>query len=106
MPRPTASAPRWEFCRRSIRDDPAIFQPVRSAQHDLDRLAIDTVLLFEYPGGKRFDRVVVEHGHDGLANDGARVKILIHEVDRTAGDFDTMFERLILRVEPGKSRQQ
>ncbi len=89
-----------------VRDHAAIFQPVRSAQHYADRFAVDAVLFFQNSGRERFYCIVIEHRHGGLNNDRPGIKILIHEVDRTAGNLDTVLERLVLRIESLECRQQ
>ena len=56
--------------------------------------------------GQRLGRVVVAHGHRGLQHDGAAVELGGHQVHGRAGDLHAVLERLPLRVDAGKRRQQ
>ena len=55
---------------------------------------------------ERVDRVVLEHRHRRLQDDRTVVELACHEVHGRAGDADAVLERLPLRVEAGKRRQQ
>ena len=56
--------------------------------------------------GERVGRVVVQHRHDALRDDGAAVQSFVHEVNRAARPLDAVIERLPLRVKAGKRWQQ
>ena len=78
----------------------------RSAQYQPQGFAIEVMLLFQNAGRKRLHRVVIQHRHRRLHDDRAGVQVLIHEMHRAAGDLDAVFERLMLRIQAGKRRQQ
>ena len=48
----------------------------------------------------------LENRNGALQDDGAVVKLFIDKVHRAAGDFDAVGKSLLLRLKPGKSRQQ
>ena len=64
------------------------------------------MLFDEDARGQRLGRVVVAHGHRGLQHDGAAVELGGHQVDARAGDLHPVLERLPLRVDARKRRQQ
>ena len=55
---------------------------------------------------QRLDGVVVQHRHRRLQHDRPGVEIRVHQMHRRAGDAHAVLERLALRVEAGKRRQQ
>ena len=67
---------------------------------------IDPVLLLQNSRGEGFRRVFIQNRDNGLADDGAGVHTFIHDVDRTAGEFHAIIQRLFLRVGSRKGRQQ
>ena len=64
------------------------------------------MLLDEDPRRQRLDRVIVEHRHGGLQDDRTVVELGCHQMHGRARDAHAVFERLPLRVESGKRRQQ
>src|SRR2546425_10203600 len=64
------------------------------------------MLLDQDAGGQRFFRVGRLHRYRSLQDDRARVYPLVDEVDRRAGDRDSVDERLPLSVQSGERRQQ
>src|ERR1700733_1618954 len=50
--------------------------------------------------------VCLVNGHRALQDDDAMVELLVDEVYGAAGDFDSVLEGLMLRVEAGECRQQ
>ena len=50
--------------------------------------------------------VVVADGDDALRDDGAAVEGLVNKVDGAAGKLHAVMERLALRIEAGKGREQ
>ena len=57
------------------------------------------MLLGEDARGKRFVRVVIAHGHDGLRQDRPGVQIFVHQMHGAAAELHAVFERLPLRLE-------
>ena len=55
---------------------------------------------------KRLRRVVVAHRHGGLQHDGTAVELRGDQVHGCARDLDAVLERLPLRVDAGKRRQE
>ena len=64
------------------------------------------MLLLEDAGRQRVRRVLIENGHHRLEDNRPVVKVFVHEVNRATRVLHSVFERLMLRVEPGKGRQQ
>ena len=75
-------------------------------EHQIHRFSINAMLLFEDARGERFRRVVVKDGNDGLQDDGAGVKILIHEMNSATRKSRAKFQGLALRFKSGEGRQQ
>ena len=64
------------------------------------------MFLSQDPRRERLHGVGVQHRNRRLQNDRTRVQFFVHEMHRAAGDLDAVFERLMLRVETRKGRQQ
>ena len=77
-----------------------------AAEHESDRLGIEAMLLGENPRRQRLDRVVVEQRDGCLQDDRTVIQFGRHQMHRRARDSDAVFERLPLRLEAGKRRQQ
>ncbi len=61
---------------------------------------------FEDESGERFRRILIEHRHRRLLYDGAGIEPFIHKVHSAAGNFDSVGDRLVLRVKARKRRQK
>src|ERR1035437_9440487 len=77
-----------------------------STQHDIDRLAVSHVFLLEDACRECVFIVVIKHRHRFLHNDGPVIKFLIHEMHGATGYFHPICERLLLRLQSRKRRQQ
>ena len=55
---------------------------------------------------KRFHRIAVFHRNGRLQQDGAAIQMFINEVHRTPRNFDSVRERLILRIQTWKRRKE
>src|ERR1051326_5570430 len=77
-----------------------------AAEHDVDRLGIRDVLLLQDARGQRMFVIARVHRHRALDDDRTVVEMLVDEMHGAAADFDSVFERLPLRVEAGKRGQQ
>src|SRR6266404_8071986 len=86
--------------------DAAAFDFEFSIEHDANRFRIDTVFFLQDAGAERLLRVPIFHRDDGLQDDRAGIEIFVHEVDRATGKFYAVFERLALRFQARKRRQQ
>ncbi len=86
--------------------DTATRDAVLAAKHARNRLGISDVLLLQDPCRQRLCSIVVDHRHCLLQNDHAVVDGLVDKVHRATGDLRPIFERLMLRIEPRKRRQQ
>ncbi len=64
------------------------------------------MLLFEYSRGECLDRIILQHRHRALRDDWTTIKRLVNEVDRASTHLHAMLERLSLRIESRKRRQQ
>ena len=64
------------------------------------------MLFFQNPGTQRFSDIVVGDGNHRLQNDRASIERLIDKVHGAAAEFHAVIERLALRLESGKRRQQ
>ena len=71
-----------------------------------DSFRIDAVLLLQDSRGERFRCVFIQNRDNGLADDGAGVHAFIYDVNRAAGEFHAVIQRLFLRVGSRKGRQQ
>ena len=96
----SSSGQRSDQNRATTFDSNAVFQ------HQADGFGINSVLLFQDAVGKCFDRVIIEHRNHGLANNGACVHTFVHQMDGASCALDAIFQRLLLRVQTGKGRQQ
>src|SRR5205085_3643356 len=79
---------------------------VAPVQDNVYGLGIGNVLLLKYAVGERVLIIVIEHGSGPLHDDGAVIEMLIHEMHGAARNSHAVLERLLLRLQPGKSRQQ
>ena len=64
------------------------------------------MFFFEDAVGERVSGIGIEDRDGSLQDDRAAVQLLIHEVDRAAGNLDAMRPRLILGIETRKGGQQ
>jgi len=64
------------------------------------------MFLLEDPRGQRRHGVAIEHGYRSLQDDRTRVELLRDQVNGDAGYLHAVLERLALRVDAGKRRQQ
>src|SRR5262249_59846669 len=60
----------------------------------------------EHPGGKRVGRITLADGYRCLGNDWARVSLRNDEMNSGTGNSHAGPERLAVRVDTGKRRQQ
>ncbi|MBA7654549.1 hypothetical protein ES703_62429 [subsurface metagenome] len=56
--------------------------------------------------GQRFGRIVVAHRHGTLHHDRTGISLRDHEMHRRTGNLHAGLQRLAVRIEPGKRRQQ
>src|ERR1051326_8683765 len=89
-----------------VRYDAAAHEFIVAPQDDSDRFAIYPMLLDEDTSGQCFNRIFVKNWYRDLQHVGTCVQEFIHKLHRTAGDFDTMLESLMLCVETWQSRKQ
>src|ERR1700741_3368770 len=80
--------------------------PVFSLENNLHGLAVNPVFFLQNAFRKRVLIVAIEHRDHRLQDDRSRIQILIHEMHRASREFHPMFERLLLRFQPWKSRQE
>lgn len=64
------------------------------------------MLLLQNSLGERVFVVFGQHGNRALRDDYAMIEVFIDEMNGAAADLNTVFERLPLRVETWKCRQQ
>ena len=64
------------------------------------------MLLDEDPRAQRVGRISVEHRHRPLNDDRSAIELRRHQVHGHAADLDAVLERLALRVDARKRRQQ
>src|SRR6188768_3178329 len=64
------------------------------------------MLFRENPCGERVDRIRLQDGHDALQDDRPSIELGRHEMHGHAGNLDTVFEGLSLRVHAWKRRQE
>src|SRR5438445_10220883 len=84
----------------------AAFDAELAGEHQANGFGINAVLLAKYARGESFLRVAGLCRDNGLRDDGARVKSFVHEMHGAAAEFHAVVERLALRFESGKRRQQ
>jgi hypothetical protein len=89
----------------SAENSPA-FDAIIAGKDPGDAFRVNFVLLGKNPSRERFDSVAVEHGDSRLLPDWTAVQIFVDKVDRAAGDFHTMDQRLILCIEARESGQE
>src|SRR5579859_6392550 len=75
-------------------------------EDDLDRLAIDAMLLLENARRQPFFGIVVKYWDGSLQNNRAGIELLIYEMDCAATDLDSVLKRLLLGIQSRKCRQQ
>src|SRR5918996_968665 len=88
---------------KAVRLSSFLFEPV---DYRPNGFRIQYVFLLQNSSRKCFDRVVVEDWDGALSDDRAAVERVVDEVDRASADRGAVIERLSLRVETGKQRQQ
>ena len=86
--------------------DAARFESNSPLHQILDSLGVNDVLLCEDAGRQRIHGIGIQHRDRRLKQNGAGVEKLVDQMDRAAGDFRAVFERLPLCIEAGKSREQ
>src|ERR1700675_2659969 len=64
------------------------------------------MFLFEYARGQQLFAIVVEHWNNSLRDDWPAVECLVNKVHRATAEFNTMFQRLLLRIKTRERRQQ
>src|SRR5581483_9030943 len=69
-------------------------------------LRVGDVLLLEDAGGEGVFVISIEHRDRLLHDDGPVIEMLVDEVYRAPRDLHAVFNRLLLRFEPRKRRQQ
>ena len=75
-------------------------------KYPVNRLRVNLMLLFKYSCRESLNSIVLEYWNSALRDDLTTIKRLVDEVHSAASHFHTMFERLSLRIKPGKRRQQ
>jgi hypothetical protein len=68
--------------------------------------AVGDVLFNENAFGESVGVVGLENGDRSLKNDGSVIEMLVHKVDRAAGDLHAIVERLLLGIEAGEGGKQ
>lgn len=71
-----------------------------------DGFGVGDVLFDEDALGEGVRVVGFEDGYGALEDDGAVIEVLVDEVDGAAGDFYSVVEGLLLRIEAGKGGKQ
>src|SRR6059058_1427928 len=97
---------KYKIAGRRVLQYAAAGNLVFSLKNDANRFGINAMLFFQDSFRERSFRVVVFHRNDGLHDDGARVEVFVHEMHGAAGEFHPVFQRLALRFEARKRRQQ
>ncbi len=64
------------------------------------------MLLFEYARRESLERILIEHRDRRLQKNRTAIQVFVHQVDGAARHFDAVSERLVLRIEPRKRREQ
>ena len=77
-----------------------------AAQDAVNSLGVRDVLLRENARGESRGGVRILDRHCALEDDDAVIHALVDEMNRAAGDFGAVAERLLLRVEPREGRKQ
>ena len=81
-------------------------EAVVPAQHPRNRLGISDVFLLQHPRCQALGRIVVHDGYSPLHHDRAVVHRLIHKVHRASRYLGAELQRLCLRIQSRKRRQQ
>lgn len=89
-----------------IYNDSAPVDFAAAGEHQFDRFGVNAVFLDEDARAQRIGCVVVEHGYNGLPDNGAVVESAGDEVNRRAAEFNAVFQRSRLDVEAWKRGQQ
>ena len=76
------------------------------ARQGRDAARIQFMLRRVNPLMQSFRRVIVQHRHDRLTNNGAGVHACVHEMHRATRHLHAVIQRLLPRLQPGKTRQQ
>src|SRR5207302_8758236 len=84
----------------------AVCDTIFSHKNDAASFRTNAVLFFPRSAGERPLLNVMYHRTDGLHDAEAVVEIFVHEMHGTPGEFHAVFERLALRLETRKRRQQ
>src|SRR5216110_1929768 len=88
-----------------LQDAPAC-NLIFSLKNNANGFGINAMLFFQDSLEERSLRVVVFHRNDGLHDNRASVKILVHKMHGATGEFHAVFKRLPLRFEPRKRRDR
>ena len=80
------------------RNHAAALDAISARENQAHGFGVNAMLLGQDARGKRFVRVVVAHGHDGLRQNRPGIEIFIHQVHGAAAELHAVFERLPLRL--------
>jgi hypothetical protein len=79
-------------------------QPILA--EEADRFRVTRVLFDKDPLSERLLIIILANRHAFLEDDGAAVKVLVHEMDRAPGHLHPVRNGLTLRMEAGEPREQ
>ena len=86
--------------------DAASHDLVLGADHTRHGFCIKAMLFDENSRRQSLHRIIIVNGNDALLDDRTTIERLVNEVNGAARPLDAVFERLALRVETWKCRQQ
>src|SRR6516164_1093615 len=96
----------WVISSHFAQKNPPPGNLIFSFEDNLHRLAVDAVFFLQDALGKGVLIVAIEHWNHRLKDDRPRIEILIDEMHGASRELHAVLERLSLRLEPGKSRQE